>query len=141
MIISKRIVYSIALAPFALALTSSTGFAAEEFDIAKVLIEINATDGDAGFHALGDAQAWMVARIKTPEGIKIFQAKASDILLDQGLTEVFFESSEPLCDPEDAEEGEEFQTPAEFIDRFPAGEYPFRGKTLDGTQLKDSVLN
>lgn len=118
-----------------LAVIAGPALAEGEFSETKVLIEINATDGDAGFHALLDADAWKWAKITDPNGEKIFQEKPHGPLRDQGLTENFFESAEPVCDPDDAEDGEPFVTLAEFIARFSAGTYMFRGKTLDGERL------
>lgn len=102
---------------------------AAEFDETKVLIEINATDGDAGFHAKFDAGAWKEVRMNDPDGMKLFDEKAFANLRLQGLTENFFESAEPVCDPEDAEDDEPVVTLAEFIARFPAGDYSLFGKT------------
>jgi hypothetical protein len=108
------------------------GLAQAEFDETKVLIEINATDGDAGFHALFDAPAWKEVKMTDPNGMKIFDERAFANLRRQGLTENFFESAEPVCDPEDAEEDEAAVSLAEFIARFPAGDYTLHGKTNDG---------
>ena len=105
--------------------------AVAEFDETKVIIEINATDGDAGFHALFDADAWKEVRMDDPDGHKIFNEKAFKTLGTQGLTENFFESAEPVCDPLDAEEDEEAVSLEEFISRFPAGFYKLYGKTND----------
>lgn len=118
----KKIVYLI----FTI-IPMSSAFA--EFDKTKVIIEINATDGDAGFHALFDAEAWKEVRMDDPNGQKIFDEKAFASLRTQGLTENFFESAEPVCDPEDAEEDEESVSLEEFISRFPAGLYKLYGKS------------
>lgn len=119
----------------ALAMTTFPAWAQEEFDETKVLVEINATDGDAGFHALLDGDAWNEVRIDTPDGKKVFEEKAKDSLLEQGLTENFFESAEPLCRP-DPEEPDEAVVPlAEFLGRFPAGAYSFSGKSNEGDKL------
>lgn len=99
-----------------------------EFDETLVLIEINATDGDVGFHAKFDGDAWYNVKMYDPLYRKIFHEKADGPLREQGLTENFFESAEPLCvpDPEDPEEL--VVTLAEFLDRFPAGDYMLIGK-------------
>ncbi len=113
--------------------------AGQEFDEAEVIVEINASDGDVGFHVLLDAPAWSVTRIIDPDGEKIFQVKAApgSRLEEQGLTENFFESAEPVCSEEDVEEeGDRVVTLEDFVMRFPAGEYTFKGKTIDGLQLK-----
>ncbi len=107
-----------------------------EWDDLKVIIEINATDGDAGFHALADAGAWRWFRIDDPDGNKILAMRATGILMEQGLTENFFESAEPLCEPDEEEPDELVVTFAEFIMRFPEGDYLFRANTNDGDRVK-----
>jgi hypothetical protein len=109
---------------------------AEKFDELAVLVEINATDGDAGFHALLDADAWDRVRVDNPNGKKIFEERAKRNLRKQGLTENFFESSEPLCIRDKDEPDEEVVPLGTFLKRFPAGDYAFSGKTLEGDNLK-----
>jgi len=125
-----------ATAALILSAISPTSWAQEEFDEIKVLIEINATDGDAGFHVLGDADAWKQIQIRDPGGKKIFMVKDHKGLREQGLTEIFFESAEPLCapDPEDMEA--EVVPLSEFLERFPAGDYTFSGVTIEGDLLE-----
>lgn len=116
-------------------LTASTGpvFAApEEFDEAIVIVEINATDGDIGFHALADADAWHFMKLTGPGNKKLLTMKARSNLMQQGLTENFFESAEPLCEPDDEEPDERVVTLAEFVERFPAGMYRFVAVNIDG---------
>ena len=96
----------------------------------RVLIEINATDGDIGFHVLFDGEGWNNAQIHTG-GMLIFDETVTDGIAQLGtqqLTENFFESTELLCES-DIEEGEPFLTLTDFLLRFPAGEYDF---SLDG---------
>jgi hypothetical protein len=108
----------------------------ESFDEIKVLVEINATDGDIGFHALLDGDAWDQVTVDDPSGITIFQEMAQGPLAEQGLTENFFESSEPVCAAELVEEeGERFVTLSEFQERFPAGTYTFVGSTRESGML------
>lgn len=64
----------------------------DDFDECKVLIEINASDGDIGFHWLGDAGDLRAMRIETPSGQKIFENRAFGSLQEQTLTETFGES-------------------------------------------------
>jgi len=115
---------------------SPTSSAQEEFDEIKVLIEINATDGDAGFHVLGDAEAWKKIQIRDPNRKKIFMVHDFKGLRKQGLTEIFFESAEPLCafDPEEPEA--EVVPLSEFLERFPAGDYTFKGQTIERDKLR-----
>lgn len=104
----------------------------EEFDEVKVLVEINATDGDVGFHALADAGEWRFFRLTDPNGDKLVSVKAKKGLRDQGLTEEFFESAEPLCEPDPEKPDERVVTLAEFVERFPAGMYRFLAVSLEG---------
>jgi hypothetical protein len=110
----------------------------EEFDEAFAIIEVNATDGDVGFHAKMDGEAWSWGRITDPMGKKIANMKASNALADQGLTEFFFESSEPVCEPDEEEPDARVVTLAEFLLRFAEGEYVFRGRTIEGDKLRSS---
>src|SRR3970282_2932761 len=48
----------------------------------------------------------------------------------QGLTELFFESTEPPFDE---------LPPARFFKRFPEGTYEIEGRTLDGLELESEV--
>lgn len=110
---------------------ASAAWAQGKFDELKVIIEINATDGDAGFQAKGDAEGWKEVRIYNPDGRKQFDVKAFGGLREQGLTEIFFESEEPSCD----------ELPLlEFLERFPAGEYLWTGKTENGGKLEGEAI-
>jgi len=104
-----------------------------DFGECKALIEINATDGDVGFHFLMDGDDLLSARIDDPIGAKVFEDKAKGPLAEQKLTETFAESAEPLCwaDPE-ADPDEEIVTLEEFLDRWTAGTYLFTGRSEDG---------
>ena len=68
-----------------------------DFGECKVLIEINATDGDIGFHFLMDGDDLVSGQIVDPNGKRVFAAQATGPLRDQELTETFGESAEPLC--------------------------------------------
>jgi hypothetical protein len=115
-------------------------WADDGFDEIKVLIEMNATDGDVGFHALFDAGAWKEVRMDDPIGRKIFDEKAFQELRTQGLTENFFESAEPVCDAEDAEDDDPVVSLAEFIGRFPDGLYMLYGKDNEGEHFSGEGL-
>ena len=109
-----------------------------DFDECKVLIEINASDGDMGFHFLGDADDLISMRIKDSNGDKIFKNKAFGPLEEQKLTENFGESAEPLCwpDPEaDPEDVEDMVTLREFRENWDPGTYEFGGKGEDDEKL------
>ena len=83
---------------------------------AKIIIEHNATDEDTGFQAFVDADGWEQLEIIGPNGVvATFQGQGNAGKL--GLTELFFETTEP----------ENAKLPlAEVLDLFPAGEYEFR---------------
>ena len=98
-----------------------------EFGECKALIEINATDGDIGFHFLMDGDDLNSARIVDPNGAKVFEDKAKGPLKEQKLTETFAESAEPLCSDLDAEPDDEIVTLEEFLERWTAGTYFFTG--------------
>ncbi len=104
-----------------------------DFGECKVLVEINASDGDIGFHFLMDGDDLNSARIQDPNGAKVFQDQAKGPLMEQKLTETFAESAEPLCwdDPE-ADEDDEIVTLDEFLDRWEPGTYLFTGMSDGG---------
>ena len=99
-----------------------------DFGECKALIEINATDGDIGFHFLMDGDDLNSARLSDPNGVKVFEDHAKGPLLEQKLTETFAESAEPLCWPDpEADPDEEIVTLAEFLERWSPGTYAFAG--------------
>ena len=108
----------------------------------KAFIEINASDGDIGFHVLLDAEGWEQARIIDPDGHQVFHELAHGAVKDQTLTENFFESAEHLCEVGLVEDGEddEVLTLPEFLERFPAGFYEFRNKLGGGGELAGATL-
>ena len=106
----------------------------------KALIEINATDGDIGFHFLMDGDDLTKSEIKNADGKKIFKADAKKQLREQFMTETFVESAEPLCfdpttDDDDENDDEEFVTLVEFLERWAPGTYVFTGKGDGGEKL------
>ena len=105
-----------------------------EFGECKVLIEINATDGDIGFHFLIDGDDLIRTVLFNPDHKRIFSYVARRELREQFVTETFAESAEPLCwaDPEaeeELEEGEELEivTLEDFLELWSAGDYHFFG--------------
>jgi len=104
----------------------------EDFGECKVLIEINSTDGDIGFHFLMDGDDLIRAAMFNPNHRQIFKYVTRRELRHQFLTETFAESAEPLCfdpllddDPEN--DDEDFVTLEEFLDRWSEGTYHFFG--------------
>lgn len=110
-----------------------------DFAETTVLIEINATDGDVGFHSLLDADAWTEARINGPDGEKLFKEQAVGVLAEQGLTENMFESDEPLCAPDPEEPDAEVVPLSAFIERFSEGTYTFNALTREGEELEGTA--
>lgn len=109
-----------------------------EFGECKVLIEINSTDGDIGFHWLGDADDLRSMRIDDPNGAKVFESTAFGPLREQKLTEIFGESAEPLCWPDpdaDPEDLEDVVTLRDFLDLWESGTYEFTGKGDGGEMI------
>jgi hypothetical protein len=113
----------------------------EEPDEFEPIIEINATDGDIGFHLLLDGEAWRVAKVYDPDGDRMLYVRGTDDLKEQGLTELFFESAEPPCWYEEGNEDvdwdeDEVVDLEEFIDRFEEGPYKAYVRTLEGPFLR-----
>lgn len=109
-----------------------------DIDECKVLIEINASDGDIGFHFLGDAGDLISMRIDDSNGAKIFENQVYGPFRDQTITENFGESAEPLCWPDpdaDPEDVEDMVTLREFRESWDPGTYEFRGKGEGGEKL------
>ena len=103
-----------------------------DFGECKVLVEINSSDGDIGFHFLVDGDDLISTSLFNPKHRKIFTYRVRRELRRQYLTETFAESAEPLCfdpmtddDPENDEE--DFVTLEDFLDRWKAGTYYFFG--------------
>lgn len=101
------------------------------FDEAVVLAELNDTDGDLGFHASIDGDAWRLLEIEDPNERVILKIRGRSQLRRQGLTQLFFESAEPTFDE---------LTPEEFFARFPEGIYEVSGRATDGGELESEAL-
>jgi hypothetical protein len=80
----------------------------EDFGECKALIEINASDGDIGFHFLMDGDDLNAARIFDPDNKKVFP------------------------DPDAEEDWEDIVTLEEFLERWTAGTYRFWGRSDEG---------
>jgi hypothetical protein len=99
-------------------------------DEATMIIEINATDGDAGLQVFLDGEPWTEMAVFAPNGRRILDVDARGRLNRFGLTELFSESNEP----------EFSELPLRrFKQRFPAGRYRFRGETVEGRRLVGSA--
>jgi hypothetical protein len=117
------------VAALILAAAAPEGWAKSEipFDIAKMIIEFNSTANDVGVQVLLDGEPWQSLQIESPNRRTILDIRASMSLREQGLTELFFESSEPSLD----------EVPlAKFLARFPEGTYKFDGKTIERQEIE-----
>jgi hypothetical protein len=89
---------------------------------AKLLIEHNATDADTGFQGFADGDPYNQLEVNPSAPLVV--ASAAGGLLDFGLTEFFFETSEPAND----------EVPiADVLARIPDGSYPFTGDMVGGS--------
>jgi hypothetical protein len=109
--------------------TAATAGETIEFDESLVRIEVNATDGDAGFQGMADGEGWRQVKIFDPDRKQIFDVKAKQSTRRQKLTEIFFESAEPSCEEQPFED---------FLARFPASDdpYKFKGWGPKGLKMK-----
>lgn len=99
------------------------------FEVAQIFIEFNSTDQDVGAQVSLDGDSWRELNIITPDGRRILHVTSQGSLKTQGLTEFFFESSEPSLD----------EVPlSEFLARFPVGTYRFAGTTIDGEVIEST---
>lgn len=96
---------------------------------ASMIVEVNATAGDAGLQVFLDAEAWRRMTIRGPDGRKLGKLLEIDTkgrLTRFGLTELFSESSEPPFDVFPLRR---------FKELFPEGKYTFTGRTVEGRRL------
>jgi hypothetical protein len=99
------------------------------FEAHDLFIETNATDRDAGLQMNLDGEDWKRFKLVDPHGKVLVDLRAKGRLRGLGLTELFFEASEPAFS----------EVPfSRFKKRFPEGRYRFRGLTVDGHRLVGS---
>ena len=67
-------------------------------DEAYLYFELNDTDGDLGIHGKADGEAWKRMKIEAPSERNLLNISVRSKLRRQGLTELFFESAEPVFD-------------------------------------------
>jgi hypothetical protein len=91
-----------------------------------LIVEVNATDGDAGLQVFLDGEPWRSMTMSGPDGQTVLEVEGEGRLKNYGLTELFSESSEPPFT--------EFPL-AEFKKLFPEGRYTFAGETVKGQRL------
>lgn len=95
-------------------------------DEATMIVEINATAGDAGLQIFLDGKAWRSMSVFSPDGRRIVDIRNRGRLKDNGLTELFSESSEPSF---------KVFPLRKFKALFPRGGYTFVGETIRGRRL------
>ncbi len=106
-------------------------WAQEALDDARIIVETNFTDGDAGIQVFLDGEGWKTMSVKGPNGKKVFDIKAKgDLKKELGLTELFWESEEPNFSE---------MTLADILELFPEGDYEFKGKSVEGDKLTGSA--
>jgi hypothetical protein len=96
------------------------------FDDAQLFFELNSTDNDLGLQLFLDTEGWKRVRVLDPGRNEIVLMEAEGKLANLGITELRFESAEP--------------SPEEVLALFPAGEYRFRGRSVEGEQLASNAF-
>lgn len=129
-----------AAAMFAVLLTGPTIAVADHdddevpFPVAVMIIEL--TDNDIEIQIFADGH-WGNLKISDPRDRKVFSAKSRGKLRRQnGVSEMFFATvpSHYLEDEPDFDESIE-----DFLARWPAGDYEFESKSLDGDDYESEV--
>ncbi len=111
--------------------TPTLVFAEEPFEEGRLFFELNDTDKDLGFHGKIDGDAWKNMEIENPDERTQMKVRVRGGLKQQGLTELFFESAEPVLFDE--------LHPDDFFARFPEGIYEIEGESLEGDELENEV--
>jgi len=100
-----------------------------ELEDATIIVEVNATDGDAGFQIFLDGEGWKNISIYDPNWRQIFDVKTKGgVKKIGGGTELFLETAEPEYGDLD-----ELQ---DLLDLLPPGDYRFYGRTVEGDWLR-----
>jgi hypothetical protein len=106
---------------------------AEQFEVARIFLELNHTDGDLGIHAMLDAgEPWTQLTIDGPGDSELLDVVTRGRLARQALTELSFESEEP--------ELFEDLRPSDFFRRFPEGRYHLDARGQEGFRIQSSVV-
>ena len=93
---------------------------------AKLNIEHNATDGDTGFQGFIDGEGWQQLTFTGPDGV-VLSINGQGKLGNLGLTELFFETVEPLNTDVSI---------AEMLKVLPEGNYTIEGPTIKAGEKK-----
>jgi hypothetical protein len=102
-----------------------------ELKDARIKFEINSTDQDGGIQVFLDADPWKTMSVYDPTGRWVLTFATAGRVARQGGTELFMESAEP----------EFTELPVdELLSRFPAGEYRFRGRGLNGERYVGTAV-
>ena len=97
-----------------------------EFEEHNLYIETNDTDKDAGLQVFVDAEQWRHFKLLDKSGDTMVDLNTKGKVRDVGLSELFFEASEPSFD----------ELPfSKFKKQFPEGRYRFRGETVSGRKM------
>jgi hypothetical protein len=99
-------------------------------EVARIYWEYNASAEDLGVHVKLDAEDWARMSIEGPGENVLFQVKGQGPYRELGMTELFFEGAEPALDDVPLDE---------LLALFPAGEYEFSGRTVDGEELESEA--
>lgn len=103
----------------------------EEWEVAKLYVEHNATDEDTGVHGLFGGEAWSILCLWDPNGTQILQTEPLGQLGDLTMSDLFFESREPPSS--------EYSV-ADMEADFPEGEYTVSGMDFEGTPRVGTAL-
>ncbi|MCC6680431.1 MAG: fibronectin type III domain-containing protein [Phycisphaeraceae bacterium] len=96
----------------------------------EFFIEYNASDKDAGVQVFLDGAGWDWIEIYNPAGAMIYRFNTDNAAKNIGITELFFESSEPSFD---------VLPFAELLKMYPEGEYEFVGQTVKGEKFESKT--
>jgi len=106
---------------------SIAGWAAQiPFSQAKIIFELNFTAQDLGIQVSLDGEPWKSIKVVRPNGHTLLEVEGKGSLKKFGFTELFLESNEPNFADMSKED---------ILALFPAGEYKFFGKTVEGDKL------
>ncbi|GJM15572.1 MAG: hypothetical protein DHS20C13_08990 [Thermodesulfobacteriota bacterium] len=97
---------------------------------AEIRVEVNDTDGDAGFQLFVDGDPWQRIRVKGPDGRHVYGVSNRGKLRRFGSAELFTESNEPNY--------ADLSLP-EILEFMPEGEYEFKGFTIDRQKVETTA--
>ncbi len=95
----------------------------DEWEVAKVYIEHNATDADTGIHGFVGGSPWRSVCVIDPGGTPLWVIEPAGRLGQLGVSDTFWESNEP---PNDEYSIDDLKAD------FPEGDYSVAGTGIDG---------